>query len=39
MRLKTFQAQTMTEAMDLVRQSLGDEAIILGKVVAILRAV
>lgn len=28
MRLKTFQAQTMTEAMDLVRQSLGDEAII-----------
>jgi len=28
MRLKTFQAETMTEAMDLVRQSLGDEAII-----------
>jgi flagellar biosynthesis protein FlhF len=28
MRLKTFQAATMTEAMDLVRQSLGDEAII-----------
>lgn len=28
MRLKTFQAETMGEAMDLVRQSLGDEAII-----------
>lgn len=28
MRLKTFQAATMSEAMDLVRQSLGDEAII-----------
>lgn len=28
MRLKTFQAETMTEAMDLVRQALGDEAII-----------
>ncbi|ASD65339.1 hypothetical protein [Bdellovibrio bacteriovorus] len=28
MRLKTFQAETMTEAMDLVRQTLGDEAII-----------
>lgn len=28
MRLKTFQAATMGEAMDLVRQALGDEAII-----------
>lgn len=28
MRLKTFQAATMSEAMDLVRQSLGDDAII-----------
>lgn len=28
MRLKTFQATTMSEAMDLVRQALGDEAII-----------
>lgn len=28
MRLKTFQAATMSEAMDLVRQTLGDEAII-----------
>lgn len=28
MRLKTFSAATMTEAMDLVRQTLGDEAII-----------
>lgn len=28
MRLKTFQAATMSEAMNLVRQALGDEAII-----------
>jgi len=28
MRLKTFQAATMSEAMDLVRQALGDDAII-----------
>lgn len=28
MRLKTFQAATMSEAMDLVRQALGEEAII-----------
>lgn len=28
MRLKTFQAATMSEAMDLVRSALGDEAII-----------
>ncbi len=28
MRLKTFQAATMTEAMDLVRRSLGEDAII-----------
>lgn len=32
MRLKTFQAATMSEAMDLVRSALGDEAIIVSTV-------